>query len=134
MLISEECRDRFWASRNLYAQSDGEESTNKKGARLLKCHDVLLETTLSKELVQALSHAIGEIAGVRMILIEGRKVRILFDRLAAVAEQTEQAIVGMGIQLDGTQKKRQRALLHYTKECEKANIDVFEKVYAHYLP
>ena len=129
---SEACRESFGVNPHLYTKVDGRDSCNQHSVRALNFHCVLLESPISTEQAQILSEAIGIIVGVKLVVFEGREVQILFDQLEVMEEQMEQAVVETGIRLDENWKAVQRALRHYTKECEEANIEIFDNVYTHY--
>jgi len=130
---SEQCRERFQVNPHLYVGVPGEKAPKQQGAQVLKQRCFRLEVPLSTEQAQMLSDAIGTMMGIQQILIEGREVRITYDLLEATAEQIEQTIGEVGTQLGGTWKERmQRALVHYTEECEAANLEVSDKGHTHH--
>ncbi len=130
---SKQCLDRFQANPHLYVGVPSERAPKQQGVQVLKHRCFRLDAPLSPEQEQVLSDAIGAMMGIQQIVIEGREVRITYDLLEATAEQIEQTIIEVGARLGGTWKERlQRALRHYTEDCEAANLEVSDKGHAHH--
>lgn len=130
---SEQCRERFQSNPRLYVGVPGEKAPKQQGVQILKHRCFRLETPLSTEQAQMLSDAIGTMMGIQQILFEGPEVRIIYDLLEVTAEQIEQTIIEVGARLGGTWKENlRRALVHYTEECEAANLEVSAKGHTHH--
>ena len=122
---SGQCWERFEANPRLYVGVPTQRAPGQQGKRVLKRCSFGLEVPLSTEQARLLTDAVGAMMGVQQVCIEGREVHIHYDLLEATAEQIERTLVGAGTRLgDGWKERLQRALVHYTEECEAANLEV----------
>ena len=130
---SEQCRERFRATPRLYVGVPGEKAAKQEGQEVLKQRCFRLDQPLSVVQAQILMDAITGMMGIKQVVVEEAEVRITYDLLEVTAEQIESTILTAGAQLGGgwTEQLR-RALVHYTEDCEAANMEVSDRGLHHH--
>ena len=125
VFCSEQCLERFVVNPRLYVGVPGRKAPKQQGEKILKYRCFRLEAPLAPDQVRALTLGIETMMGIQQVTIHGKDVQIAYDLLEATAEQIEKAIVEAGAQLGGNWKEKlHRALVHYTEDCEAANLEV----------
>jgi YHS domain-containing protein len=125
---SEQCRERFRTTPHLYVGVPGHKAAKQEGQQVLKRRCFRLNRPLSSEQGQALADAIAGMMGIKHVGVEDTEVRIVYDLLEATAEQIEARLLEAGARLGGDWTDRlRRALVHYTEDCETANLEVSDR-------
>ena len=130
---SEQCRVRFQATPHLYIGVPGQKAVKQEGREVLKRRCFRLDRSLSDEQSQILVNAITSMMGIKQVVAEETEVHITYDLLEATAEQIEETLLAVGAQLgeEWTERLR-RSIVHYTEECETANLEVSDKGRIHH--
>lgn len=125
---SEQCRARFIANPHLYIGQPGSQPAPKQeGKEIIKKRCMHLSQPLAAKDRETLITSLREMMGVKSVTIENNRVEIVYDLLQATAEQIEDRLTEIGIQLgSGWAEHLQRAFIHYTEECEVQNLEVRE--------
>ena len=130
---SEQCRERFQTNPHLYVGIPTQKAPKQQGTQELRRRSFSLEVPLSTEQARLLSDAVGAMMGIKKVNIEEREVHISYDLLEATAEQIERTLIEAGARLGSGWKERvQRALVHYTEECEAASMEVGPRSSVHH--
>ena len=129
---SEQCRDRFQTTPHLYIGIPGHKAIKQEGQQVLKRRSFRVDQPLSSEQRQVLANDIARMMGIERVDVEGTEIRIVYDLLEATAEQIEATLVQAGARLGGGWTERlRRAWVHYTEECEVANMEVSDGGHHH---
>jgi len=73
--------------------------------------------------------------GIQSVSIDGDSVVITYDLLQATAEQVEEKLAEIGLQLgEGWTERLRRAFVHYEEECETGNLEVNQGKSVHRHP
>jgi YHS domain-containing protein len=130
---SSQCRERFEAAPHLYVGVPGEKAPKQKGQEVLKRRCLRLEVAPTAEQGQLIVEAVGAMMGIRQIALEGTEVRITYDLLETTEEQIERTLTEAGSRLGSAWTERlRRAVVHYTEDCEAANMEVTNRPRHHH--
>lgn len=122
---SQQCRERFLENPHLYIGVPGHKAPKQQGLSVIKQRRLRLAQPLTPSQTKTLSDAVQAMMGIRSVSIEGDKVMIEYDLLQATAEQIEEKLIKVGVQLgDGLAERLRRAFVHYEEECEVGNLEV----------
>ena len=129
---SKQCQDRFQANPHLYVGIPGQKSPKQEGLSVIKQRRMRLVQPLSSSEATALIDALRSMMGIQSVSVEGDSVTITYDLLQATAEQIEEKLAEVGMQLgEGLAERLRRAFVHYEEECEVGNLEVRKDMYAH---
>lgn len=124
---SEQCRERFQATPHLYIGVPGHKAVKQEGHEVVKHRCFRLDLPLSGEQRRVLKDAVAGMMGIKEVVVEDAEIRITYDLLEATSQQIEEALVRAGGHLgSGWAERMRRALIHYTEDCEAANMEVSE--------
>ena len=122
---SKQCQERFQANPHLYVGIPGQKAPKQEGLSVIKQRRLRLAQPLSSSEAKTLIDALQTMMGIKAVSVEGDSVLITYDLLQALAEQIEEKLVEVGIQLGGGLAERlRRAFVHYEEECEVGNLEV----------
>ena len=129
---SEQCRDRFQATPHLYIGVPGQKAVKQEGQEVIKQRCIRLEQELTEDQARILVDAISGMMGVRRVQVENSEVRISYDLLEATAEQIERTLLETGVRLgEGWVERLRCALVHFTEDCQTANMEVSDRDHHH---
>lgn len=129
---SQQCQERFLANPRLYIGVPGKKAPGNSGMEVLKRRRLRLEQTLSASEADKLVAALQQMMGIHSVLVDGNCVSIDYDLLQATAEQIEEKLMAIGIQLGGGWGGRlRRAFVHYEEDCEIGSLEVNPKIPGH---
>lgn len=129
---SSQCRERFEANPHLYIGMPGQKAPKQKGVSVIKQRRLRLAQPLSPGQAKTLSDALRAMMGILAVEVDGDGVSITYDLLQATAEQIEEKLAEIGIQLgEGMAERMRRAFVHYEEECEVGNLEVQERKHVH---
>lgn len=124
---SKQCQERFLTNPHLYVGRPGQKAPKQEGLSVIKQRRLRLAQPLSSSQARALSDALQAMMGIQTVSIEGDSVVIAYDLLQATAEQVEEKLAEIGVQLgEGLAEGLRRAFVHYEEECEIGNLEVHE--------
>ncbi|MDX8386643.1 MAG: YHS domain-containing protein [Gallionella sp.] len=129
---SEQCRERFQENPHLYIGVPGQKAPKQKGLSVIKQRRMFLAQPLTPSQAKTLSEVVQAMMGIQSITVEGDSVVIVYDLLQATAEQIEEKLAEIGVQLGGgLGDSLRRAFVHYKEECEVGNLEVQNKKHGH---
>lgn len=124
---SRQCQERFEANPHLYVGLPGQMAPKQQGLSVIKQRRMRLSEPMPPEQASAVSSALHAMMGIRSVSIEGDRMVIEYDLMQAMAEQIEQKLAEVGVQLgEGVAERLRRAFVHYEEECEAGNLEVHE--------
>lgn len=122
---SEQCKERFQANPHLYVGLPGQKAPKQHGVSLIKRRRLRLAKPLATDESMSVRDTLQSMMGVQGVLAEGDCVVITYDMLQATAEQIEEKLAEIGIQLGkGWAERLRRAFVHYEEETEAGNLEV----------
>lgn len=125
---SEQCRERFQATPHLYIGVPGHKAAKQEGQEVVKHRCFHLEAPLSDEERQVVKDTVGGMMGIKEVVVEGAQIRIAYDLIEATSQQIEEALVQAGAHLgSGWAERMHRTFVHYTEDCEAANMEVSDR-------
>lgn len=129
---SMQCRERFEANPHLYIGLPGHKAPKQKGLSVIKQRRLRLIQPLSPDQARTLVDALQAMMGIQSVSVESDSVMIVYDLLQATAEQVEEKLADIGVQLgEGLAERLRRAFAHYEEECEVGNLEVHPDRHAH---
>lgn len=132
---SKQCQERFLANPHLYVGIPGQKAPKQEGLSVIKQRRMRLAQPLSTSQAKMLSDALQTMMGIQSVSVEGDCVVIAYDLLQATAEQIEEKLAEIGVQLgEGLAERLRRAFVHYEEECEVGNLEVHENKHIHRHP
>lgn len=121
---SKQCRERFEANPHLYVGIPGKKAPKQEGLSVIKQRRLRLAQPLSPDEAKILIDAVQSMMGIQAVSVEDDRVEITYDLLQATAEQIEEKLAEVGVQLGGGLAERlRRAFVHYEEECEAGNLE-----------
>ena len=122
---SKQCRERFLANPHLYVGMPGQKAPKQEGLSVIKQRRLRLAQPLSSSQAKTLIDALQAMMGIQAVSADGDSVVISYDLLQATAEQVEEKLIEIGVQLgEGLAERLRRAFVHYEEECEIGNLEV----------
>lgn len=122
---SKQCQERFQANPRLYVGMPGQKAPKQEGLTVIKQRRMRLAQPLSSSEEKTLIDALQAMMGIQSVSAEGNSVAIEYDLLQATAEQIEEKLAEVGMQLGGGLAERlRRAFVHYEEEHEIGNLEV----------
>jgi allophanate hydrolase subunit 1 len=113
----------------------GQKAPKQEGVSVIKQRRLRLAQLLSPSQVRTLSDALQAMMGIQTVSVEGDSVVIAYDLLQATAEQIEERLAEIGVQLgEGWAERLRRAFVHYEEECEVGNLEVHQDKHVHRHP
>ncbi len=129
---SRQCQERFQANPHLYVGLPGKKAPKQAGLSVIKQRRLRLAQPLSPSQAGMLSDELRSMMGIQSVSAEGDSVVIEYDLLQATAEQVEEKLAEIGVQLgEGLGERLRRAFVHYEEECEVGNLEVRPDKHAH---
>lgn len=129
---SEQCRERFQANPRLYVGLPGQRAPKQQGLSVIKQRRLRLVQPLSPSQAKSITDALQAMMGIQTVSAEGDCVVITYDLLQATAEQIEEKLSGIGVQLGtGWAERLRRAFAHYEEETEVGSLEVRECKHVH---
>ena len=101
---SKQCQERFQANPHLYVGIPGQKAPKQEGLSVIKQRRLHLVQPLSSGQAKTLSDALQTMMGIQSVSVEGDSVVIVYDLLQATAEQIEEKLIEIGLQLGGGRK------------------------------
>lgn len=130
---SKQCLNRFQDNPHLYIGMPGYKAPKQEGLLVIKQRRMRLAQPLTPIQAKTLKDAVQAMMGIRSILIEGDCVVITYDLLQATAEQIEEKLAEIGVQLgEGLAERLRRAFVHYEEECEVGSLEVHDSKHIHH--
>lgn len=124
---SKQCQERFQANPHLYVGLPGQKAPKQEGLSVIKQRRLRLAQPLSSSQAKILVEALQAMMGIQAVSAEGDSVVITYDLLQATAEQIEEKLAEIGVQLgEGAAERLRRAFVHFEEECEVGNLEVHE--------
>lgn len=122
---SSQCRERFEANPHLYVGLPGKKAPKQEGLSVIKQRRLRLAQPLSPTQARILIEALQAMMGIQAVSVEGDSVMIVYDLLQATAEQVEEKLGEIGVQIgEGLAERLRRAFVHYEEECAIGNLEV----------
>jgi YHS domain-containing protein len=132
---SKQCQERFLANPHLYIGLPGQKAPKQQGLSVIKQRRLRLAQPLSSSQAKTLSDVLQTMMGIQSVSVEGGSVVIAYDLLQATAEQIEEKLAEIGVQLgEGLAERLRRAFVHYEEECETGNLEVHVNKHIHRHP
>jgi len=129
---SEQCRQRFSDSPNLYIGTAGHKAPKQEGRKILKRRRLKLSEPLSAETKARLVEKVQSMMGIKRVDVENDAVDITYDLLEATEEQIEAAIAQSGATLgQGLARRLSRSFVQYLEETEIENLEARPPSYPH---
>ncbi len=129
---SRQCQERFQANPHLYVGLPGKKAPKQEGLSVIRQRRLRLAHPLSSSQAKTLSEELQSMMGIQSVSVEGDSVVIVYDLLQATAEQVEEKLAEVGVQLgDGLAERLRRAFVHYEEECGIGNLEVHPDKHAH---
>lgn len=129
---SQQCHDRFQSNPRLYIGVPGQQAPRHAGLEVMKRRRMRLSQPLSSSQAEMLAESLQAMRGVLSVSIEDDRVSIEYDLLLVTAEQLEQKLAEIGIQLGtGWSDRLLRTVTHYEEGCEIGNLEVDPKQTGH---
>lgn len=130
---SEHCRNRFQRWPHLYVGEATFGLAEKQlGTSVPKSHRVMLAATPAADVIEGITRAVMALKGVEDVRVDGDQVLVDYDLMQVSLSDIEQAIVAQSGGLrDRIPDRVERALIHYSEECE---LDNLSHLAAHYRP
>lgn len=114
---SSQCRERFLANPHLYIGIPGQMAPKQEGKSVIKQRKLRLAQPLSPDQAKMLSEALQSMMGIQAVSIESDSIVVAYDLLQATAEQIEERLAEIGVQLgEGWSERLRRAFVHYEEE------------------
>lgn len=130
---SSQCRERFLANPHLYIGIPGQMAPKQEGVSVIKQRRLRLAQPLSPDHAKLLNESLQSMMGIQAVGIEGNSILVTYDLLQATAEQIEERLAEIGVQLgEDWPECLRRAFVHYEEECEVGNLEVRDDGYAHW--
>lgn len=130
---SKQCQERFQDNPHLYIGLPGQKAPKKKGLSVIKQRHLRLAQPLTPSQAKILRDAVQAMMGIQSISVENDIVVIAYDLLQATAEQIEEKLAEIGVQLgEGLAECLRRAFVHYEEECEVGNLEVHDNKHIHH--
>lgn len=130
---SQQCQERFLANPRLYIGVPGKKAPRQSGMEVLKRRRLRLEQALPAVEADNLIAALQQMMGIHSVVVDGNCVSIDYDLLQATAEQIEEKLAAIGIQLgSGWAEQLRRAFVHYEEDCEIGSLEVDTKASGHH--
>ena len=127
-----QCQERFLTNPHLYVGLPGQKALKQEGVSVIKQRRLRLAQPLSPSQVKTLSDALQAMMGIQTVSAEGDSIVITYDLLQATAEQIEERLAEIGVQLgEGWTERLRRAFVHYEEECEVGSMEVHKDKYIH---
>lgn len=124
---SRQCQERFQANPHLYVGIYGQKAPKQEGLSVIKQRRLRLAQPLSSGQAKTLVDVLQSMMGIQAVSAEGDSVAIAYDLLQATAEQIEEKLAEVGVQLgEGWADRLRRAFVHFEEECEAGNLEVHE--------
>lgn len=125
---SRQCLERFQAHPHLYVGQPGLKAPRQEGRQILKRRSLRLAQSLSAGQAVALAEALTALPGIKHVRAEADSLILTYDLLLATAEQIEEKLAEVGIQLgDGWADRLRLAFVHYEEELEAASLEVNDR-------
>lgn len=132
---SKQCQERFLANPHLYVGMPGQKAPKQEGLSVIKRRRLRLTQPLSPDQERTLGNALLAMMGIKAVSVEGDSVEIEYDLLQATAEQIEERLAEIGVQLgEGWTERLHRAFVHYEEECEVGSLEVHQDKHVHRHP
>lgn len=129
---STQCLERFEANPHLYVGLPGKKAPKQEGVSVVKQRRMRLAQPLSPGQAKTLGDELMAMMGIQSISVEGDSVMIVYDLLQATAEQIEEKLGEIGVQLgEGLSERLRRAFVHYEEECGIGNLEVRPDKHVH---
>lgn len=127
---SSQCRERFLANPHLYVGIPGQKAPKQEGVSVIKQRKLRLAEPLSPDQAKTLGEALEAMMGIQAVSIEGDCIVVAYDLLQATAEQIEERLAEVGVQLgEGWPERLRRAFVHYEEECEADSLEVHASMF-----
>jgi len=115
---SEQCRETFLENPGLYAAKPAAEQKE-----ILKKRTLHLAEPPDPEVAELLISYLGDLMGVKEVVVKGERLHISYNLLQVTEAQIEEALTEAGLQLDDSWRERvRRAWVHDTEEIERKNL------------
>lgn len=129
---SAQCRERFLSNPHLYVGLPGHKAPKQQGVSVIKQRRLRLAQPLTPAQAETVHDSLQAMMGIQDVSAEGDSLVITYDLLQATAEQIEQTLAGIGVQLGKNWSELlRRAFVHYTEETEIGNLEVREHKHVH---
>lgn len=129
---SAQCRERFTANPHLYVGLPGQKAPKQEGTEILKRRRLRLAQPLSPTQAAGVIEALRGMMGIKAVSADEGRIEIVYDLLQATAEQVEEKLAEIGVQLGGAWAEQlRRAFMYYEEECQLSNLEVHERHHRH---
>jgi len=127
---SQQCKDRFLANPHLYIGYPGQKAPKQEGRTVLKHRRLHLAQKLSSDEAAQVSEALSAMMGIKELKVSGNTIDIHYDLLEATAQQIEDKLMEIGVQLGKGWAEHLR--LAFVHESEELQIDSMEVTPPHH--
>lgn len=133
-LCSQQCVDRFVAHTGLYCgHPKTEPSEKQKGRVQIKRHKILFSEPISTQSMAEISEAVRVMMGVKSLKAHREAIYVTYDLMEVSLEDIEKTIERiLGKIHSPVIEHVKRGWIHYTEECELANLEHHEKGGGHH--
>lgn len=130
---SEHCRERFKKWPHLYVGDPTHGLSEKQRGKVVrKSHRIKLIEPVGGQRLSELREAIESLMGVEAVEISGEEIVVAYDLMQVSLSDIEAVIAAEAGDLsDGIADRIQRAMIHYSEECE---LDNLAHLASHYRP
>ena len=121
---SEQCHERFVVNPHLYIGYPGHKAPKLRGIQALKWRRFKLEHALSSLESEQLIEGLQRMMGVRKVHINNMIFEITYDLMEVTAEQIENRLLEIGLNLGGEWPERlRRSFINFVEEFEISGLD-----------
>lgn len=129
---SKQCQERFLANPHLYVGLPGQKAPKQEGVSVIKQRRLRSAQQLSPSQAKTVSDALRAMMGIQRVSVEGDSIVIAYDMLQATAEQIEERLAEIGVQLgEGWAERLRRAFVHYEEEIGAESMEVHQNRFVH---
>jgi len=122
---SRQCKDRFLANPHLYIGFPGQKAPKQEGRTVLKHRRLHLARELSSDEAAQVSQALSAMMGIKEVKVSGKTLDISYDLLEVTAQQIEERLGEIGVQLgEGWAEHLRRAFVHESEELQIESMEV----------
>ena len=121
---SEQCHERFFGNPHLYIVYPGHKAPKFRGIQALKWRRFKLEYALTSLEFEQLIEGLRSLMGVRKVHVNNMILEITYDLMKVTAEQIENRLVEIGLNLGGQWPERlRRSFINFVEEFEISGLD-----------
>jgi YHS domain-containing protein len=132
VFCSNQCQERFESNPHLYIGHPGHKAPKQEGVKLVKIRRFKLEHSLSLSDAKVLANELYDMMGIMNLQINDMDIEVTYDLMEATAEQIENKMVEIGINLgEKWAQVLRREFIHLIEETEVSSMEEEPKIHRH---